>query len=320
MLWFPVIPEQVAAVEAELGVALPSAYKAIVGDARYRQLLAHPTVGAIDLAMSMRDFAAFTAHRRTTLLGFPRTGVVAMEGAGRYIRFWLPDPDAPGTLGGTVYAWDTVEGKQSKDASVLSILQSMLSLVASDPSPARRRAPSPAPFDVEALELPPEGAGWVACGTWTLHGQHVVVTDLGALPSRETLATVRVAPGAYRVEVQRSRSGSDGGDAVIGAVRLVRADIDAAAPLASVHVANVDVDLGAVALYDRQAFTARVRPAGRERFAAALLEVAVPLGLLRIGGATPVLVVRSGEGDGSYGVAALRLGEEVVGVGVGFTE
>jgi len=72
MPWFPVIPEQVAAVESALGVALPSAYKAIVGDSRYRQLLAHPTVGAIDLAMSMHDFAAHTAHRRATLPGFPR--------------------------------------------------------------------------------------------------------------------------------------------------------------------------------------------------------------------------------------------------------
>ena len=119
MPWFPILPNGSPPLKSSWNSPadrLPH----IVGDPTYRARLAHPTVGAIALDTTMLDFVAHTAHRRATLPGFPASGVIAMEGAGRYIRFWLPDPKRPGILGETVYAWDTVEGKRTNS----SVLQS----------------------------------------------------------------------------------------------------------------------------------------------------------------------------------------------------
>ena len=59
MPWFPILPDELAATEARLGIAFPLGYRAIVGDPKMRALLAHPTVGAIDLDMTMAEFAVW---------------------------------------------------------------------------------------------------------------------------------------------------------------------------------------------------------------------------------------------------------------------
>jgi hypothetical protein len=346
MPWFPILPDEVSAAEARLGIALPLGYRAIVGDPKYRALLAHPTVGAINLDTTMLDFVAHTVHRRATLPGFPANGVVAMEGAGRYIRFWLPDPKHPGRLGETVYAWDTIEGKRTKDASSLAILMSMIALVERADAdatstnrehtvPNAREAPRSKPFVAQEVSLPARTGTWTRCGTWELRGQYVTFTDLGEIPSRETPATVRLAAGTYRIDVRLVRR-SERDDTMIAGWRLVRVDVGAATDMhddpaiegrvttdtrfISEQIAMLDVDLGAIAVYDRQTFFARVRPDNRDAFVEALMEVTGPLSVLHLGDLAPVQIVRSGEGDGSYPVFALRSGGDVVGVAVHFID
>lgn len=318
MPWFPILPDELAATEARLGVAFPLGYRAIVGDPKMRALLAHPTVGAIDLEMTMAEFAAHTEHRRATLKDFPAKAVVAMEGDGRYIRFWLPDPKRPGMLGETTYAWDTIEAKQTKDASGLSILKSMLQLATAQQSTAPR-APEPLPFDVVAHPVASTAAnGWHDCGEWTLAGSYVTVTDLGEMPESDTPSTVKLAPGLYRMAVRRDGSGAD---QTITAWRMLRADIADVSDEDDVfHIADVAVDLAAVAVYDRQTFFAKVKPAAREDFVSRLLEVPLPLAALRVREATPIQVVRSGDGDGTYPLQVLLAGTQRVGVMLTFLD
>ena len=316
MPWFPVIAEEIAAAEARLGIALPLGYRAIVGNPKTRTLLAHPTVGAIDLNTTMAEFVEHTERRRATLPGFPARGVVAMEGPGRYIRFWLPDPKRPGILSETVYAWDTVEGKQSKDASGLAILKSMIDLVSSEPAIAALR-PTPLPFVVQAIELPTSEGDWTSCGLWETQGNYITATDLGELPARETPATLRLPAGRYRIEVRLHRRAADEAP-VIAAWRMLRVEWDATLPLVSEPIATIDVDLGAIAVYDRQPFFARLPPADRDGFVSALMEVGAPLASLRVGDADLVHIVRSGDGDGSYPMEVLRSGTENVGVALQF--
>lgn len=322
MPWFPILPDELAATEARLGIAFPLGYRAIVGDPKMRALLAHPTVGAIDLEMTMAEFAEYTDRRRATLKDFPPKAVVAMEGDGRYIRFWLPDPKRPGMLGETIYAWDTIEAKQTKDASGLSILKSMLQLATAQQS-AAPRAPEPLPFDVAAHTIAGAGAnGWHDCGEWTLAGNHVTVTDLGELPERDTPSTVKLAPGVYRMAVRRPAGA--GAEETIGAWRMLRADVSTGSYLPDAddvfHIADVAVDLAAVAVYDRQTFFAKVKSAARENFVSRLMEVTPSLAALRVGDTTPVQMVRSGEGDGTYPLHVLLAGSERVGVMLSFVD
>ncbi|MFN0098803.1 MAG: hypothetical protein ACKVS7_09025 [Gemmatimonadaceae bacterium] len=320
MPWFPVLPDEVAATEARLGIALPLGYRAIVGDPKMRVLLAHPTVGAIDLAVTMAEFAGHTERRRTTLKDFPAKAVVAMEGDGRYIRFWLPDPKRPGVLGETIYAWDIIEAKQSKDASGLGILKSMLQLAAVQGREVPR-APAPLPFEVVAHAIGAAGSGdWHDCGEWTLQGSYITVTDLGEMPESDTPSTVKLAPGVYRMAVRR-RPGAAGGGETIAAWRMLRGDVPGVRGADDVrHIADVAVDLAAVAVYDRQTFFARVRPAAREGFVSRLMDVQPALAALRVREVTPLQVVRSGEGDGTYPLHVFLAGTERIGVMLTFLD
>ena len=318
MPWFPIIAGEIAAVERTLGIALPPGYAAIVGSPRARAMLAHPAVGAIDLGMSMADFAAHTLHRRATLPGFPPRAVVAMEGPGRFVRFWLPDPRRPGVLGETVYAWDTVDAKQTKDASGATILRSMLALVSGEATAAPRAVASPFAVEpLEPLEVPRPDDGGMCCGTWDLQGGPLTATDLGELPERGTVATVRLPSGPYRVEVRRA---APSGPEVpsIAAWRIVAEATPRSSALTASHVADVAVDLAAVALYDRRTFFSCVRTTARDAFSTALLDLAAPLVKLRIRDRTPAMVVRSGDGDGTYPFLALRAGEVTVGAELRF--
>lgn len=319
MPWFPILPDELAATEARLGVAFPLGYRAIVGDPKMRALLAHPTVGAIDLEMTMAEFVEHTERRRATLKGFPPKAVVAMEGDGRYIRFWLPDNKRPGMLGETIYAWDTVDAKQTKDASGLSILKSMLQLATAQQS-AAPRAPEPLPFEVVAHPVATKATnGWHDCGEWTLEGSYVTVTDLGEMPETDTPSTVKLVPGVYRMAVRRVAGSGD--EETVAAWRMLRADIaDVSNEDDVFHIADVAVDLAAVAVYDRQTFFARVKTAAREDFVSRLMEVQPALAALRVRDATPIQVVRSGEGDGTYPLHVLLAGTERVGIAVTFLD
>ena len=47
MSWFPIVAAELDSIESQLGIALPTRYKALIGDERIRRILAHPTIGAL---------------------------------------------------------------------------------------------------------------------------------------------------------------------------------------------------------------------------------------------------------------------------------
>ncbi len=325
MPWFPVLPHEVSVAEARLGVTLPARYKALLADPAVRARLSHPTLGAIVLDATMLEYVARTQEHRRTLPGFPPDGVVAMDGPGRYLRFWLPDPKRPGALGETLYSWDRVEQRRIKDASSTTVVKSMLGLLSGS-------TPEPPPFTLRACdgaltamlasrggEVEPvvaRAAGrWIACATFEVRGRFLVACDLGQIPGRTSPWALRVNPGMYRAEVKLARSAL-GDWPVVAAVRVVQEN---AVTSEEAQVSTVDVDHAALALYDRQTFFSHVPMAQREHFGSALLEAAPLPALVAVGGATPVLVVRAGDGDGTYPVLALRCGAQTVGLEVRFT-
>lgn len=339
MPWFPVIEGEVEAAEAQLGVTLPPQYKALLSDPRVRQLLAHPTLGALALKATMHDFVALTQTCRRTLPGFPPDAVVATDTRGRYLRFWLPDPRRPGALGEQVYAWDTQTQRRSKDASSEAIVRSMLSVLhqatpealvaVGYPAPAEetsaplfRTRPCDAALSAllakrgaEARQAIAEVADrWLPCASLTVAGRYLTPCDLGQLPERTAPWALRAQPGTYRVEVTVAHS-TQGDRPIVSAVRLTRGPM---LELESIHVATVLVDHAALAIYDRQTWLKRVAPADREAFSMELLQVRELPAVLDIGGATPVVVLPTGDGDGAYPISQLRHGGESVGLEVRF--
>ena len=129
-MWFPVIAQEVADAERSLGVALPPRYKALVSDPLVREALANPLLGALVLDRSMIAHVEIVKARALALPGFPDHAVIAADNGGRYVRFWLPDPKRPGTLGEMVFSWDTIVRRGTKDAASSTIIRSMLSLLA----------------------------------------------------------------------------------------------------------------------------------------------------------------------------------------------
>ena len=324
MPWFPVIPHEVAVAEARLGVTLPARYKALLEHPAVRAQLAHPTLGAIVLDATMMEYVARTEEHRRNLKGFPPDGVVAMDGPGRYLRFWLPDPKRPGALGEMLYSWDRVEQKRIKDASSTTVVKSMLGLLSGS-------APKPPPFTVrpgdsalmamltsrgrDAEDVLARTAGrWLACATFPVQGRFLVPCDLGQVPERTSPWALRVDPGSYCAQVQLARSAL-GDWPVVAALRVV---LEGSVTLDATQVSTVNVDLAALALYDRQTFFSHVPVAEREHFGSALLEVTPLPALVAVRAVTPVLVVRAGDGDGTYPVLALRRDAQTVGLEVRF--
>jgi len=72
-----------------------------------------------------------------------------------------------------------------------------------------------------------------------------------------------------------------------------------------------------MALFDRQAFFRKVPVDDREAIAMDLLNLEVTPCVMMLG-QTPILVLPTGDGDGTYPVLALRDGENPVGVEIQF--
>lgn len=341
MPWFPVVEEEVAAAEAALGTALPSQYKALLLDPRVRQILAHPSVGALSADATMHDFVAFTARCRATLPGFPADGVAATNTPGRFVRFWRPDPQRAGVLGEMLYAWDTERQRASKDCTSEASVRTMIAVVhgaAPDflasvgyPAPPARKSPPlfrarrgnaslstvlAARGDAVEAMLASATDAWLPCDAFEVRGRFLVPCDLGELPEGSGHWALEVEPGRYRAEVHVTRSARSE-RVVIAAVRVVREE--RVAPDAT-KVATVDVDHAALAVYDRQTFLKRVGPEQRELFSMELLETTdLPVTLETARRAHFLaLVIPTGDGDGTFPVYELRDGADVVGLEIRF--
>lgn len=347
MPWFPVIAAEVEDAERRLGIALPPSYKARLLDARIARLLSHPVAGTFRDGMTMLDFVALTEEMRAAHPDFPRDGVVAnavFDHVGHvpqfnrgYWRFWLPDPNAEGVLGTTLYAWDAATGKRTKDTSSDRWIDSILEVVfASDSSlfsalgvaaprrRARREKVTVRPGDAAVSEQlsrqhsPGEvasldAARWWSCGTLEVRGEELSVCDL-AEGAGDGSQVVRVAPGRYEVTVQLGASIAEGWLVV----RAMRCVAHGATCDARVHAFDVPVDSAAIVVCDRQPLMRALRPGDREAAFEELESRAPRPSVAVLASGVEVLVMPSGDGDGSYRVCQLLQGGEPVGLEVDF--
>ena len=83
---------------------------------------------------------------------------------------------------------------------------------------------------------------------------------------------------------------------------------------------TVETDRAAIVVFDRQQFFASVRYLDRDSFLEALTEVTDRPCKVKAGKHTHVAIVPSGEGDGSYPVYTLSVGDTLVGIEVRFAE
>ncbi|MCC6246080.1 MAG: hypothetical protein IT353_24820 [Gemmatimonadaceae bacterium] len=311
-MWFPVIAEQTTAAERSLGIALPPRYKRLMSDALVRQSLADPHVGAIALDRTMADHVRFVQERAMTLPGFPAHAVIAADNGGRYVRYWVPDPQRPGILGEMVYSWDTVARRGIKDAASSTIIRSMLSLLQPrEPAPRRVEIhaciPALARSDAGASADTPQ---WRVCGTFDVHGAVLTACDAGLLPDRSSSPSVVSGAGVYRVETW-SAAGDDSAPPVVAAIRIVRAD---ARPTHCVALADIDVDHAAIAVYDRQHFMRRVRTGDRDRFVEDVVEVTDRLAVIGMRGLQFAVRAATAAGDGTVTVLSVCDGATTVGL------
>ncbi|MCC7054577.1 MAG: hypothetical protein IT355_15005 [Gemmatimonadaceae bacterium] len=340
MPWFPVIPAELAQAESALGIALPIQYRTALLAPGLRQMLQHPVLGAIDPTLHMHDFVRLTAEVRRDVPEFPADGVVATVPMGRYFRFWLPDPRNPSRLADVIYSWDTVAHRKVKDCTTDAWVRLSAQIVReSDPQffvrsgAVVRERPAPEPAvrfragDVAlaallaaqgaaaAVEVAGAAGRWLPCARMHVSGRHLVPRDLGQLPDGTGDPAVTVVPGEYDALVQVALSPA--GDAVVvSALRLVRAGVtDLVAEPHSV----LDVDLAAVAVFDRQAFFRRVPVEAQDAVADALCAPPSMPCVAVAGRSAEVLLVPAGAGDGSYPVLVLRREGAVVGLEVRFT-
>lgn len=115
MTWFPIIGDELDRVERQLGIALSP-------------------------GVTMQTFVEATTQFRRTLQGFPPDGVLATLPEGRYVRFWLPDTKAPGTLGELIYSWDTHRHREARDCTGERWVQRRSDTSQKRPSPGRSSA------------------------------------------------------------------------------------------------------------------------------------------------------------------------------------
>lgn len=319
LMWFPVVAHDVADAERLLGVALPPRYKALVSDPLVRQALANPLLGALLLDRSMIAHVKIVKERALALAEFPDRAVIAADNGGRYVRFWLPDPKRPGTLGEMVFSWDTLERRSTKDAASSTIIRSMLSLLA----PRAAEAPRVNVYNYDVGDATraaargdnPNEPQWIVCGTFELEGAILAACDAGLHPDPTSSVSVKSGPGVYRVDVLHA-TGDPSFAHRITALRMVRADAQCAHVTA---VVELDVDHAAIAIYDRQHYFRRVRTGDRDAFLAELSAAAPRLAAVGMRGRRFAVRVATMRGDGTFAVSALSDGHKAVGLQIGLT-
>jgi hypothetical protein len=255
------------------------------------------------------------------------------------VRFWLPDPKRPGTLGETLYSWDTQLHRQSRDCTSERWVQSMIEVLhQTEPGvlaevgypPPVIKPPAPrlrtrkcderllALLALRGDEARAALAGipdpWLFCAPIAVSGRYLVACDLGQLPEPPHWA-FKVEPGSYGAMVRLAMS-TRGDWPVIAALRVVR---DGCGVGEARRVSSLDVDTAALAIYDRQPFQRRFRIEERDGFIDELMALAERPCVALAGRALETLVVPTGEGDGSYPMFELRSGAAVVGLQVEFS-
>jgi hypothetical protein len=329
--WFPVLIEERDAARAALGIDLPTEYERQLLSPAIATLLRHPTLGVLTAEQRMMDFVALTAHARRTYTGFPADGVVATTPQGRYFRFWRPDPRHPDRLGEMRFSWDTVRQRASKDctnAACIALHLEILAAAAPDAFAAvDMPLPTPAP-EASLVRVHPravareairgdgqDASAWFECGALQVTGRSLTICDVAELPDRAAHASVAVTPGDYAVTVQWS-PGVTSGERRLRALRLL---LRGATPVSVESRLQVDVDTGAVAVWDRQPFFRQVAPDARDAVITELGASASAPRVATVGRSAGVVVAPAGAGDGRYPVTLLCAGNDIVGITIRFT-
>jgi hypothetical protein len=342
MACFPVIAEQLADAEAALDVGLPDVWKDRLLDPRFRRVLSDPKVQYLRPGDSMQDFVALTRRLRELHPEFPRDGVVmfcGLEADGSfnlrfgYPRFCLPDQRDPTRLSDVLYSWCIERRRKTRDCSCDEWIDGALHLVDEavltelglekprDPE-ARSLVQSSSCSDEvhRLLELRADAAAsalaaladrWVRCAEMNVHGKFVALCDLGQIPDSSARA-IALAPGVYALSLRFGLS-RVGPWPIIAALRLSRGEPDDRR-----CAFDLDIDGGAVALFDRQPLLRQVSSELREALSLDLEALQVTPSQLLVGKSAEGLLVPAGDGDGTYPVFRLFRGAEVVGLEVLF--
>lgn len=319
----PVIEEDVAAFEEALNIRLPVAYKEKLADLGVRAIFSHPNVGMLDPYRSMAQFAGFTRDVRERYPDFPQDGVIiscSFNLEWGFDRFLIPDKSDCTSLGTVVYTWDKAKRKKIRDCSLSEWFDLFISCAPEelllahgiekpvvDQKPLYRVLACPESFERMRIQFernenkavaPTE---WIPFTTISVKGRYLVPCDLGQVPQGIDTPAIEVSPGQYRVDVRLARS-RQGNESVIAAVRVVQ---DGAPALSLIKKFEVDVDLAAINIFDRQPFFKRVALDGRENFGSDLMMDDTMKPYVAVSGKTEVLVIPSGHGDGTYPVYQL---------------
>lgn len=320
----PIIEEEVADFEQSFQIQLPAYYKEKLADVGMRAIYLHRNVGMLDPNSTMAQFALFTKQLRARFPKFPQDGVVidcSFDLEQGVDRFLLPDANDRTTLGNIVYAWDKENNRKIRDCSLsewldLSIncapeellLEHGIEKKVIEQKPLFRVQGCPEPLKSmlgprgdEAGDACPIPVGWIFYTTINIKGRYLVPCDFGQVPETTGTPAIKVSPGQYRVEVRLAQS-CRGDRLVIGAVRVVQ---DCAPVLTLVKKFDVDIDVAAVTIYDRQSFFKRVALDDRDDFCLDMMMDVAETPCVVITGATNILVIPSGHGDGTYPVYQL---------------
>lgn len=340
MAMLPVTMEEVDAYEQSVGVRLPGIYRNLMLDPKIRIVMS--SVGMLKPGFAMHDFAVVTERMRREQPGFPADGVIVFCGGSPelgfnltwgYAKFLLPQKADPTTLDDVLYSWDLKKRRKARDCRVTELVDSIISVAPSSlvnslglrqPEPAERVQRVLEPVDSRLLALldlrgqaardavRDQDERWMACARFEVLGNHLSPCDLGQTPERDGIA-VPVGPGTFEalVKVAMSRMGDW---PVIATLRITRTGRE---PDERIAAGELAIDLGAVAIFDRQPFFKAVRHHDRESFGMDLMEITKRPCLVKVA-KSRVLILPTGDGDGTYPVYQLREKGGPVGLDIEF--
>lgn len=328
MAMLPVSRDEVDAYERSLGIRLPEIYRNLMIDSKIQIIMT--SVGMLKPGFAMQDFALVTERIRREQPEFPSDGVIVFCGGSPelgfglewgYAKFLLPKKGDPATLDDVLYSWDLKKRRKARDCRVAEFVDSIISVA---PSSLLRRLCLKKPelpernkrvietVDSRLLALLElrgqaaldavrnQGERWMACARYDVLGNNLSPCDLGQTPERDGIS-IPVGPGTFEalVKVALSRMGDW---PVISALRFTRTGREHDERIAS---GELDIDLGAAAIFDRQPFFKTVRQDDREAFGMDMMEITERPCLVKVA-RSKLLIFPTGDGDGTYPVYQLR--------------
>ena len=343
MSCLPVIAEEIDEFEQRLGVKLPSYYKARMSDLRIQNVFASKRLGVLRSCDTMMDYARLTESIRKQYSDFPQDGVlmgVAVDNSGNfnynfgYPSFFLPDVKNPFQLSDIIYRWDVSRCKVSRDCSTEQWINTILSYadnnVLEDMGLEKPIFLEPQRFIIRECDnelnklLALRGAAvidaekkitnqWILCTELELRGKYLSPCDLGQVPDYQSSISIPINPGRFKAEVQLEKS-AIGDWFIVSVVRIVSGEPDYAA---SKIAGWLDIDLAAVAIFDRQAFFRKVAVDDREAISMDLIEIECAPCIMMLG-KQPIFIVPTGDGDGCYPVIELKNAGVPIGIELRF--